>query len=421
MLDMSATIILDAERGGRVSRKERMTRPRYQEGCLWTRGKRRKMWVLRWRENVLQPDGSVRRVQRAETLGPVSEITRQQARVFLQDKAATLNLSQRRPQATKPLEEFVRVEWHRNAALALKKSTVKYYSFQLDRHIIPALGSCSLCEISRAQIETVLSDLRQKGHASGTLRGVRATFSTVLRAAVERGYLDKNPAHGIRIRSTGSRIEHRFYSPAQVRQLLPELTEPCLTVVQLAVLTGLRIGEILALRWKRVDMLRGTIEVAETYSDGEFGSPKTRSSNRVIPISGFLRALLESHRASTKSRAPNELVFCTPTGTPLNQKNLYNRVLAPACDRIRQPRVSWHSFRHTHATLLTEVGESIKTAQALLGHSDLGTTLNTYAHVIPDSQRRAVERVAGVLFSDVLEFKENTQGGKSTTDCTGRT
>lgn len=95
----------------------------------------------------------------------------------------------------------------------------------------------------------------------------------------------------------------------------------------------------------------------------------------------------------------------------MNPKNLYNRVLAPACDRIKQPRISWHSFRHTHATLLSEVGESIKTAQAILGHADLETTLNTYMHVIPDSQRRAVERVGdlfmhltqGVLFSNVLE------------------
>jgi len=371
------------------------------------------MWVVRWRENVLQPDGSVRRVQRAETLGPVSKIARQQARAFLQDKAATINLRQRRPHVAISLEEFVRVEWRPNAALALKKSTVRYYGFQLDRHIIPALGSCLLYDISRSQIESVLSDLRQKGHASGTLRGVRATFSTVLQSAMERGYLDKNPALGIRIRTTGTRIEHRFYSPAQVRQLLPELTEPCRTVVQLAVLTGLRIGEILALRWKRVNLLRGTIEVAESYSDGEFSSPKTRSSNRVIPISDFLRGLLESHRAGTQSIAPDDLVFCTPSGTPLNQKNLYNRVLAPACDRIKQPRVSWHSFRHTHATLLTEVGESIKTAQSLLGHSDLGTTLNTYAHVIPDSQRRAVERVAGVLFSNVLEFEENAQSEKT--------
>jgi len=413
MLDASATIIVDAERGGRVSRKERMTRPRYQEGCLWTRGKRRKMWVVRWRENVLQPDGSVRRIQRAETLGPVSKITRQQARAFLQDKAATINLCQRRPRATISLEEFIRAEWRPNVALALKRSTVKYYGYQLDRHIIPALGNCSLYDISRAQIEAVLSDLRQKGHASGTLRGVRTTFSAVLQSAMERGYLDKNPAHGIRIRTTGIRVDPRFYSPAQVRQLLPELTEPCRTVVQFAVLTGLRIGEILALRWKRVDLLRGTIQVAETYSDGEFGPPKTRSSNRVIPISGFLRDLLESYRGSTNCRGPNDLVFCTPSGTPLNQKNLYNRVLAPACDRIEQPRVSWHSFRHTHATLLTEVGESIKTAQSLLGHSDLGTTLNTYSHVIPDSQRRAVEGVTKVLFSNVLESEENAQSGKT--------
>jgi integrase len=74
--------------------------------------------------------------------------------------------------------------------------------------------------------------------------------------------------------------------------------------------------------------------------------------------------------------------------------------------------VSWHSFRHTHATLLTEVGESIKATQSLLGHSDLGTTLNTYSRVIPESQRRAVERVAGVLFSDVLKLEDSAKTGQ---------
>ena len=133
--------------------------------------------MVRWRENVLQPDGSVRRIQSAETLRLVTNITLQQARAFLQDKAATINLCQRRPRATISLEEFIRAEWRPNVALALKKSTVKYYGFQLDRHIIPAFGKCSLYDIGRAQIEAVLSDLRQKGHASGTLRGVRATFN----------------------------------------------------------------------------------------------------------------------------------------------------------------------------------------------------------------------------------------------------
>jgi integrase len=149
---------------------------------------------------------------------------------------------------------------------------------------------------------------------------------------------------------------------------------------------------------------RNTIEVAETFSDGEFGTPKTRSSNRVIPMSSALRGMLNTHLAGAIRTAPDDLVFCTLKGTPLNSKNLYNRELAPACDGIKQPRVSWHSFRHTHATQLAELGESIKMAQALLGHSDLETTLNTYTHVIPESQRRAVDRVAGVLFSDVLNL-----------------
>jgi integrase len=409
MLDSASTILSDADRGGRASGKETMARPRYQNGSLVVRGKQRKLWLLRWREDVLQPDGTVTRIQRAETLGPVSKITRQEARAVLQERVGTVNQSHRRPQATITFEDFVRTEWRPNAALALKKSTVKYYDFQLGRHITPTFGTNSLCNLGRAQIEGLLSNLKQKGRAVATIRGVRATLSTVLQAAVERGYLDKNAAHGIRVRETAAKIEHRFYTPAQVRQLLPELTEPCRTLVQLAVLTGMRIGEILALRWRRVDLLRGTLEVAETFSDGVFGLPKTRSSNRVIPMSEFLVGVLKTYLAGKVASSPEDLVFRTRTGTPLSPKNLYNRELAPACDRIKQPRVSWHSFRHTHATLLAEVGESIKTAQSLLGHSDLGTTLNTYAHVIPASQRRAVERVAGVLFSDVLKSEGSTK------------
>src|SRR5262249_15999339 len=121
-----------------------------------------------------------------------------------------------------------------------------------------------------------------------------------------------------------------------------------------------------------------------------------------IPISSALRRVLETQHAHMAPETPDNLVFRTAKGTPLNDKNLYNRELAPACDRIKEPRVSWHSFRHTHATLLHANGESLKTAQALLGHSDLETTLNVYTHTVPDSQREAVERVAGVLFSDVL-------------------
>jgi len=411
MLDAQSTIAAHAEEGGRASREEKsMARPRYQQGTVVERrGKHGKVLVLRWREDIPQPDGSVKRVQRAETVRDAG--SKQKARKILQARVSAAGQSQRRPQASMKLSDFVSAEWTPNAELALKKSTVRYYSFQLDRFVLPTLGPTQLWDLNRVRIEAFLSDLRRKGHASATIRGVRTTLSAVLQAAVERQYLEKNPVHGIRLRETEPRKEKRFYSTTQVRTLLGELPEPCRTIVALAVLTGMRIGEILALRWKRVDVVRGTVEVAETFSEGEFGSPKTRSSHRAIPISSTLRQILEAHRQRTLRSKPDDLVFTTPIGTPMSPKNLYNRVLAPACDRMQQPRISWHSFRHTNATLLAEVGESVKTAQALLGHSDVATTLNTYMHVIPESQRRAVESIGdlflqltqGVLFSDVLK------------------
>jgi integrase len=296
----------------------------------------------------------------------------------------------------------VRTEWKPHAELALRKSSMRIYSYQLEKHILPAFGELPVRDVGVAHIEACLSKLRQKGHATSTMRSVRATFATVLRSAVKRGYLEKNHAHGVCIREADSKKERRFYSLEQTRMLLGTLTEPCASVVSIAVLTGMKIGEILALRWKRIDLLGATLAVAENYSSGEFGPPKTKRSRRVIPISSALRRVLDAQHALVNPASPEELVFRTPKGTSLNDKNLYNRELAPACDRIGQPRISWHSFRHTHATLLHANGESLKTAQALLGHSDLETTLNVYTHTVSDSQRDAVERVAGVLFSDVL-------------------
>jgi integrase len=389
-----------------------MARPRYQNGSLVVRGKP-KRYVLRWREDVVNGDGTIERIQHAETIGFVSQIKKQQALEILQARVSAAGQLQRRPKATMTLSEFVRAEWKPNAELALRKSSMRIYSFNLDNHVLPAFGDLPIYDLGVAHVEACLSKLKQKGHATSTLRSVRATFSTVLQSAVKRGHIEKNHAHGVCIREADSKKERRFYSLAQVRSLLNELPEPCASVVTVAVLTGMRIGEILALRWKRIDLLGATLEVAENYSSGQFGPPKTKSSRRVIPISSALRRVLEAQRARRAPETGEDLVFRTVKGTPLNDKNLYNRELAPTCDRIKQPRVSWHSFRHTHATLLHANGETLKTAQALLGHSDLETTLNVYTNTVSDSQRKAVERVAGVLFSDVLSSTSAvTPGGR---------
>jgi integrase len=401
MLDTHRTLSIDTGKGGRVTDWSPVSRPRYQQGSLQAIEKN--CWKIRWREDVRNEDGSVTRIRHKETLRQKSK---SQALEILSVRLSEVRQQQRQPHATMAFEKFVRTEWRPNAALRLRKSSMRIYSFNLANHILPTIGGVALRDVNRSHIEGVLSKLQQKGHAVSTLRSVRATFSTVLEAAVGRRFIADNPAHRIRIREADTKREPRYYRPAEVRKLLRQLEDPCRVVVLVAVSTGLRIGEILGLRWKRIDLLRGTMEVAETFSDGEFGPPKTRSSRRTIPISTSLVEVFK--RLRPLGCEPETLVFATSKGTPLNSKNLYNRELAPASDAIELPRVSWHSFRHTHATLLHETGESIKTAQSLLGHSDLETTLGTYTHVVPDAQKRAVERVAGVLDLDGPNFVSET-------------
>jgi integrase len=383
-----------------------VARPHYQKGSITAVG--RNCWRIRWREYAVNQDRTVTCIRHAETL---RQMIKSEALEILQARLNAFKEQQRQPQASLPFLEFVTMAWKPNATLRLRKSSMRIYSFNLDNHILPAVGELPLRDIRRSDIESCLSGLQQKGYAVSTLRSVRATISTVLEAAISHRYIADNPAHGIRIREADSKREPRYFRQPEVHRLLLKLEDPCRTVVLVAVSTGLRIGEILALRWRRIDLLQNTIEVAETYSSGEFGPPKTRSSRRTIPISASLAEVFK--RLRPRNCEQERLVFATPKGTPLNPKNLYNRQLAPACDAIELPRVSWHSFRHTHATLLHDAGESLKTAQSLLGHSDLETTLGVYTHAIPDSQRRAVERVAGVLDSVGLNsHPEGTSGGR---------
>jgi integrase len=156
-----------------------------------------------------------------------------------------------------------------------------------------------------------------------------------------------------------------------------ELAEPCRTVVLLAVLTGMRIGEILGLRWKRVDLLRKTIEIAGTFSDGQFGSPKTRSSNRVIPMSSTLGGVLETYRAGAVRNAPDDLLFCTPKA-----HRLVRRTCTTARSRPHVIGSNNHGYRgirsgtHMRHSSRSQANRS-RPRRRFWGHSDLETTLNT--------------------------------------------
>ncbi|HMK31428.1 MAG TPA: site-specific integrase, partial [Terriglobales bacterium] len=166
----------------------------------------------------------------------------------------------------------------------------------------------------------------------------------------------------------------------------------------LALLTGLRIGELLALSWNNVDFSAGLIRITCGYYRGTMGSPKTKSSRRSVPLPEILKSiLLELHQ---KAESPEELIFHTSKGTPYNDSNLLHRELKPAGRKLGMPWLNWHTLRRTHATLFQYAGGSLRDAQAQLGHSKMSTTLEIYTLPIPEQQRAAVEKLSELMAND---------------------
>jgi len=351
---------------------------------------------------VIASDGTLHRELRWLVLGSMKDIpNRREAQKILDAQLRPINEGRQLPQSSIPLERFVHEHWEPATLPTMKAGSTRYYGIQLRCHVLPAFGATRLCEITRMKIQSFLAEKRKGGLSGSSVHGIRTAFSKVLQAAVDWNFLEQNTARGIRIGDRSPKTERLYLNPSEVRRLLASLSEPCHTIVLVAVLTGMRIGEILALRWKHIDLLRGSVLIRETMSEGTFGSPKTRSSRRDVPMSDPVQKAFECLRTRSRQTGAEGLIFATRKQTPLNPKNLLRRVLRPTCEALELPAITWHSFRHTHATLLGEVGESLRTAQAILGHSDLETTLKIYTHAIPESQKRAVDKVAGILFADV--------------------
>jgi integrase len=387
--------------------RKRMAHCQYQGGCLFIRGKKRKMWVARWREDVIQPDGAVLRVLRSETLGPVSEIAgRREARILLQNRLALVNSGQRRPEITMTFGNFVMERFEPDILPTLKYATQKSYSFLLRKHLFPRFRDCRLCEIKRADIQQFVIGKLKSGYAWETANHVRNVMSKVMSTAVSWNYLPDNPVRGVKMPERTYKRPHRFLDAQAVRLLIAASEEPVRSIVLLATMTGLRIGEILALRWGRVNLTQGTLRVEETCYYGHFGTPKTQASRREVPLPSTVVEALLAHRSRSRNTSVEALVFCTRQGMPLAPNNLRKRQLTSACERAGIARIDWHTLRHTHGTLLHEQGTPLKVAQAQLGHSRMTTTLEVYTHASTSAQRQAVNQLESQLFPSVPKFAE---------------
>lgn len=405
MLDSAITLPADAERARRaIGEKEEITmaRRRYQTGSLLIRGKKQKKYVLRYYEPVLLLEGKVGTSRRSVVLGTVSEIgSKKQAREMAAAVLRRLNLGHHRPQSVRTLTEFANQDWAPTVLPTLKYSTQRNYSYLLDGHILPALGERRLCDLTREEMQAFLTKKLKAGLAWETVAHLKHVMSKLLGAAIEWGYATENIATLTKLPRRQPGPPRPFLTEDQVRRLLAAIGEPGRTIVLTLLLTGCRIGEVLALRWKHVDLERRILHIREAVYQGHFGLPKTPDSIGDLPLGPEVAAALGHHKESSGENVHAEsLVFATQKGTPLDTHNLLWRVLYPACDRAEVPRISWHSLRHTHATLLHAQGESMKTIQAQLRHSSVRITAEVYTHVIPKQQRDAVERLERLIVRD---------------------
>ncbi len=168
----------------------------------------------------------------------------------------------------------------------------------------------------------------------------------------------------------------------------------------MALVTGMRQGELLGLRWKDVDLEKGHLTISQTLShDG-----KTKSSLRKILLPASTVAKLKKHRAVVlkeklsqgEEYQDNDLVMCTPSGTPINPANV-RRSLNVLIKKAAVPKIRFHDLRHTHATLLLAKGVNVKVISERLGHSNIKITLDTYSHVLPTMQEDAVNKIEEIL------------------------
>jgi integrase len=375
-----------------------VVRRRYQKGSIRKRGKRKPIWELQWWTDYLNPDGTIGRCRESLILGYVSDMNLREARRAAEEQLRPINSGKALPQSTIAFRSFVEQQFATLSFHSLKPSTRKRYRSTLNTHLLPAFGDKRLCDIGTVDIQRFVLVKFDSGSGWEVCNHLRNLMSKIFADAKKFSYFGgDNPAIGVKLPEKVAVHVKRALSPQQVLQLIPELREPLRTMVLVGILAGLRVGEILGLRWQDVDFENKELRIEQSIYRGITGSPKTKGSKRTLPLPEALENALAAHKRHSVRSDEHELVFQTKNGTPCGDTNLLNRYLKPAGRRIGAPWLSWHTLRRTHATLLQLAGGSAKDAQAQLGHSNINTTLGIYTLPIPSHQREAVEKLSRMV------------------------
>ncbi|QYJ15172.1 Tyrosine recombinase XerC [Rubrobacter xylanophilus DSM 9941] len=293
----------------------------------------------------------------------------------------------------------------------VRTTTFERYEQITRVHLKPTLGQLKLKALTPAHVRGLYKE-KLKTLSPRTVQYIHVTLHKALSQAVMDGLIPRNATEAVKPPQV-RREEIRPLTPDQVKALLDAASGDRLEALYvLAVHTGLRQGELLALRWDDVDLESGTLQVRRTLSmtkDGPaFTAPKTAGSRRSVKLTnasaealrGHLkRQLAEMDKAGSLWRAGeyDGLIFASETGMPLDRRDLTTRRFKPLLRRAGLPQIRFHDLRHTCATLLLSRNVNPKIVSEMLGHATIAITLDTYSHVLPNMRDTAAKALEEAL------------------------
>jgi integrase len=377
---------------------ERMARRRYQKGQLLLKGKKKKVWVARWREDTIRPDGSRHRQRRSEMLGTQKEYpTRRLAERALEQRLteARVNALDYKPRPTATYGEFA-MKWQKDVLSQLKPSTNSADVSRLKKHLIPDLGEILMRDITTQRLQALIA---QKAISLGpkSVKNIIVLLRMMWNQAKAWGYVQHDPFGSLVLPERGP-LNERCLTLREMRAVVVAEKEPYKTYYWILAETGLRAGEIGALTVANLLLEQGAIRISQSVWRGTIQTVKSMKGNRVCEISPLLVEHLRNYLRSWRPNQSN-LLFATRNGTPWDIDTVRKRKLYPLLRNLGIERCGFHAFRHGNATVMDQEQVPMATRLNRLGQSDARTTMG-YTHAITEDGRRFAAYLGQQLLPD---------------------
>ena len=370
-----------------------MARTRYQRGALRREGS---LWILRWREDVLNKAGAVVRVERRARVGATKDLpTKALARRVADRMIEHVNQPNYMPGKMATVQEFSEV-YRANVCPTFKPSSCESARSLCRIYIEPVLGRYRLDQVKGEVPQLLVNDLRRRGLSRKTILNALSTLASMLGAARDWNYLSPG-LDWRKLRLPAEELEkpQRFFTPEESQRMIDAAPEPWDICFAFMAYLGVRTSEAVGIAWDHLDLNGGVLLVRQSNWRGKLLTVKSKASVRDLPVPPVLVDMLKEYHLRWRPKAYG-LLFANAKGQPITSCYVRRDILHTIRERLGIPRGAFHAFRHGLGTALMQAGANARVVQQQLGHADL-RMLARYAHVVPQDQRAAVERTTNMF------------------------